>query len=82
MKNHCWNSKAKELQRLADLHAYQGLFAALRAIYGPCSNVIAPVKSANGSVLLTDLKDITRCWTEHFSNLLNQQGTADERATS
>ena len=55
-----WNSKAEELQRLADVHDYQGLFAALRAIYGPCNNAVAPVKSADGSVLLTDLKDITK----------------------
>ena len=82
MKDDWWNSKAKGLQRLADVHDYQGLFAALRAIYGPCSNAVAPVKSADGSVLHTDLKDITRCWKEHFSNLLNQQRTADERATS
>ena len=82
MKDDWLNSKAKELQRLADVHDYQGLFAALRTIYGPCSNAVAPVKSADGSVLLTDLKDITGHWKEHFSNLLDQQGTADERATS
>ena len=36
MKDDWWNSKAKELKkRLADVHDYQGLFAALRAIYGP-----------------------------------------------
>ena len=28
------------------------------------------------------MKDITGCWKEHFSNLLNKQGTPDERATS
>ena len=82
MKDDWWNSKAEKLQRLADVHDYQGLFAAQRAIYGPCSSAVAPVKSADGSVLLTDLKDITGCWKEHFSNLLNQQGTPDERATS
>ena len=67
MKDDWWNSKAEELQRLADVHDYQGLFAALRAIYGPHSYAVAPVKG---------------CWKEHFSNLLNQQGTADERATT
>ena len=82
MKDDWWNSKAKELHRLADVHDYQGLFAALRAIYGPCSNAVAPVIGADGSVLLTDLKDITGHWKEHFSNLLNQQGTPNERATS
>ena len=82
MKDDWWNSKSQELQRLADFHDYQGLFAALRAINGPCSNAVAPVKSADGSVLLTNMKDITGCWKEQFPNLLNQQGTADERATS
>ena len=28
------------------------------------------------------MKDITRYWKEHFSNLLNQQGRANERAAS
>ena len=81
MKDDWWNSKGKKLQRLVDVHDYQGLFAVLRAIYGPHSNAVAAVKSTDGSVLLTDLKDITGHWKEHFSNLLNQQGIADERAT-
>ena len=33
MKDDWWNSKAEKLQRLGDVHDYQGLFAALRAIY-------------------------------------------------
>ena len=74
--------KLRHYKGLVDVHDYQVLFAALRAIYGPHSNAVAPVKSSNESVLLTDLKDIIRCWKEHFSNLLNQQGTADERVTS
>ena len=82
MKDDWQNSKAKELQRLADTHDYQGLFVALRAINGPCSNAVVPAKSPNGSVLLSDLKDITEHWKEHFSDLLNQQGTANEKATS
>ena len=64
------------------MHDYQGLFAALRTIYGPGSNAEAQVNSADESVLLTDLKGITGCWKEHFSNLLNQQETPDERAIS
>ena len=44
MKGDWWNSKAKELQRLADVHDYQRLFAAMRAINGPHSNAVAPVK--------------------------------------
>ena len=49
MKYDLWNSKTKELQRLADVHDHQGLLAALRANYGPCSNAVAPVLKLGGS---------------------------------
>ena len=35
-----------------------------------------PVKSADGSNLLTDLQDIKARWKEHFNSLLNQEGSA------
>ena len=40
---------------MADNHNYRGLFSGLKAIYGLKSNLVAPVKSADGSKLLTDL---------------------------
>ena len=61
---------------MADNHNYCGLFAGLKAIYGPKSNAVAPVKTANGSKLLTDLQDIRARWKEHFNNLLNQERSA------
>lgn len=60
---------------MADNHNYRGLFAGLKAIYGPKSNAVAPVKSADGSKLLTDLQDIKARWKEHFNSLLNQEGS-------
>ena len=38
------------------------------------------MKNANGNQLLTDLEDIKARWKEHFSNLLNQQGSAAPEA--
>ena len=61
---------------MAENHNYRGLFAGLKAIYGPKSNAVAPVKSADGGKLLTDLQDIRARWKEHFNNLLNQEGSA------
>ena len=61
---------------MADNHNYCGLFAGLKAIYGPKSSVVAPVKTADGSKLLTDLQDIRARWKEHFNNLLNQERSA------
>ena len=36
--------------------------------------------SADGSKTCTDLEEIKERWKEHFSNLLNQKGTADPEA--
>ena len=76
LRNDWWQRRAEELQsRMADNHNYRGLFAGLKAIYGK-SNVVAPVKSADGGKLVTDLQDIRNRWKEHFNNLLNQEGSA------
>ena len=81
MKDKCWNEKAEELQEMADKNDSHGLFVGLKAIYGPRSNAVSPVKSADGSQLHTDLEDIKARWKEHLCNLLNQQGTADPSAS-
>ena len=65
---------------MVDNHNYRRLFAGLKAIYGPKSNAVAPVKSADGSKLLTDLRDIRARWKEHFNNLLNREGSAHPHA--
>lgn len=80
MKNSWWQRKAEELQELADNHDYRGLFAGLKALYGPRINPVAPVKSADSSELLTDMQAIKARWKEHFSSLLNQEGTAQAEA--
>ena len=51
-------------------------------MYGPRTNTLTPVKSADGTCLLTDLSDITGRWREHFNILLNQQGSARGNATA
>lgn len=76
LKNDWWQRRAEELQSMADSHNYRGLFARLKSIYGPKSNAVAPVKSADGGKLLTNLQDIRARWKEYFNNLLNQEGSA------
>lgn len=48
----------------------------MKAIYGPKSNAVAPVKSADGSKFLTDIQDIRARWKEYVNNLLNHEGSA------
>ena len=81
MKDSWWNAKAEELQKLAERKDFQGLFSALKTVYGPRTNAIAPVKSSDGRTL-TDMRDITGRWKEHFQNLLNQEGTANADAVA
>ena len=50
------NEKEEELQEMADKNDSHGLFEGLKAIYGPGSNAVAPVKSADGSQLHTNLE--------------------------
>ena len=64
---------------MADNHDYRGL-AGLKAIYGPKTNPSASVKSVDGNELLTDMQAIRARWKEHFSLLLNQEGTAQTDA--
>jgi len=68
------------MQEMADRHDSQGLFVALKVVYGPRSNVVAPVKSDDCTKLYTSLNDIQGRWKEHFQKLLNQEGTADQSA--
>ena len=80
MKNSWWQKKAEELQELADNHDYRGLFAGLKALYGPRTNPVAPVQSGDGSQLLTDMQAIKARWKEYFCSLLNQEGAAQAEA--
>ena len=80
LKNDWWQRRAEELQSMADNHNYRGLFAGLKAIYGPINNAVVPVSTADGSKLLTDFKDIRARWKEHFNDLLNQEGSAHSDA--
>ena len=80
LKNDCWQRRAEELQHMADNHNYRGLLAGLKAIYGPKSNAVAPVKTADGRKLLTDLQDIKAKWKKYFNSLLNQKGSTHPNA--
>jgi len=57
MKESWWCEKAEDMQEMADRHDSQGLFAALKVVYGPRSNAVAPVKSDDCTKLYTSLND-------------------------
>lgn len=81
MKDKWWENKAADLQQYADEHNSKKFFAGLKDVYGPSSNAMAPVRSADGT-LLTEKSDIIQRWSEHFSQLLNRPSQIDQQAIS
>ena len=57
------------------MHAF---YEALKAVYGPSHQIQAPVRSLDGSTLLTDKEAILQCWSEHFKGLFSDQHTVQE----
>ena len=54
MKNDWWTDLAKKMQMYADLGDTRSFFEAVNAVHGPSHQIQAPLRSADGSTLLTD----------------------------
>ena len=53
MQDNWWSNKADELQNLADRHDNR-FYKELKAVFGPSTSAAAPLRSEDGSTLLTD----------------------------
>ena len=49
-----------------------------KAVYGPSSQIQAPLRSSVGGTLLTDKEAILQRWSEHFESLFSDQRTVQE----
>ena len=52
---------------MGDMRAF---YEALKAVYGPTYQIQAPLRSSNGSTLLTDKEAILQRWSLHFERPL------------
>ena len=77
MKEKWWVDKSRELQEAADRHDMKHFYAGLRTIFGQRDSGCAPVRSRDGSVLITERDLILQRWAEHFRSVLNQQADFD-----
>jgi len=77
MNNEWWAKKAQELQQAADRGDMKAFYHGLRAVYGPRDSGSVPVRSRDGSSLITDRQGILSRWAEHFHGVLNQTSTFD-----
>uniref|UniRef100_A0A0L8H5T8 Uncharacterized protein n=1 Tax=Octopus bimaculoides TaxID=37653 RepID=A0A0L8H5T8_OCTBM len=76
MKQTWWQKKAQELQDVADRCDSKSFYQNLKGVFGPVSGGSTPILSIEGN-LLTDEMEITKCWAEPFSNVLNMDSIVD-----
>ena len=69
MQNDWWTGLAERTQRYADMGDMRAFYEALKAVYGPSHQIQAPLRSSDGSTLLTDKEAILQHWSEHFEGL-------------
>ena len=80
MQNDWWTALAERTQRYVDMGDTRAFYEALKAVYGPSHQVKDPLRSLDGSTLLTDKEAILRRWPEQFEGLFSDQRTV--RASS
>ena len=71
MQNDWWTGLAERTQRYADMGDMRAFYEALKGVYGPLHQIQAPLRSSDGSTLLTDKEAILQCWSEHFEGLFS-----------
>ena len=78
MKESWWMRKSQELQDAADRHDMKQFYDGLKKVFGPHDSGSNPVRSKDGTAMLTDAEQILNRWAEHFESLLNQPAVFDD----
>ena len=53
-------------------------YEAPNAVYRTLHQIKAPLRSSDGSTLLTDKEAILQCWSQHFKGLFSNRCTMQE----
>ena len=72
IQNDWWRKKADDLQQYANKHDSHSFYDALKAVYGSKCASVSPLKTADGSQLITEEEAILSRWREHFDAMLNR----------
>ena len=78
MQNNWWTGLAERTQRYTGMGDIRAFYESLKAVYGPSHQTQAPLRSSDGSTLLTDKEAILQRWPEHFEDHFSDQGTVQE----
>ena len=76
MENNWWTARAAEIQLHADNKDAHAFYDAIKAIYGPQRNHIAPILASDGVTLCKTKDSIMKRWAEHYHSVLNRQSDA------
>ena len=74
-KNTWWSELSREIQLYADTGNYRKFYESLKAVYGPSHKTESPLRSLDGSTLLTDKSLILNRWAQHFEDLFSADRT-------
>ena len=80
VENDWWMGLAAEIQGFADSGDLHNFYEALKRVYGPSDRSLAPVRSRDGRVLLSQKSEIMDRWKEHYSTLLNTHNPINSAA--
>ena len=78
MQNDWWTGLVERRQRVADIGDMHPFYEALKAVYGSSHQIQAPLRSSDGSTLLTDKDAILQRRSEHFEGLFSDRRTVQE----
>ena len=78
MQNDWWTGLAERTQRCSDMSDMRAFCEALKAVYGPSHQIQTPLRSSDGSTLLTNKEAILQRWPEHFEGLFSDRCTVQE----
>ena len=73
IQNNWWTALAERTQLYADMGDTRSFYEALKSAYGPSHQAQTPLKTSDGSTLLTDKKAIMKRWAEHFNCLFEDR---------
>ena len=73
MEDNWWHDLADKMQAASDSRNMKEFHSLMKQVLGPKSRTVTPLRSKDGSKLLTSTADISERWREHFSELLNQR---------
>lgn len=77
IKDKWWQDKACRMQWLADTKQLGEFYCEVRKLIGNSYRAKVPLRSFDGSHLLTSREEVLKRWAEHFNTLLNVDRSAD-----